>query len=103
MALERRPIRIRNRRHLDRVRAAGCSIPGCYAAAYAHHLTFAQPKARGLKAGDQWAVGLCDEHHRALHEHGDERRWWKATAPSIDPILLAILLWNETVHGDAMP
>ena len=49
----------------------------------AHHLTIAQPKARGLKAGDQYAVPLCDKHHKELHGLGNERRWW--AIQGVDP------------------
>ncbi len=67
---------------LDSIRAVPCLIcqrPGVEA----HHLTFTQPKARGLKAGDQWAVPLCPSHHRALHQAGDERLWW--ALQGVDP------------------
>lgn len=65
-----------------------------------HHLTHAQPKARGLKAGDQWVVPLCRRHHdpnsfKSVHAHGNERDWW--TVLHIDPIAAAEALWAASV------
>ena len=59
----------------------------------------AQPKARGLKAGDQWTVPLCRAHHRpifagSLHSWGDERAWWRMHR--IDPLPVAEDMWRET-------
>lgn len=59
----------------------------------------AQDKARGLKAGDNYAVPLCADHHRtgraAVHRAGDERSWWASL--KIDPIAYAHRLW-ATFH-----
>lgn len=58
----------------------------------------AQPKARGLKAGDQYSVPLCPDHHQngpdALHKHGNEREWWERHG--IDAIELSLSLWAIT-------
>lgn len=67
--------RIRSPGYLAHVRAQPCLIcrrPGVQA----HHITTAQPKARGLKTGDQWVVPLCAAHHDMLHRAGDEDRFW---------------------------
>jgi hypothetical protein len=98
-----KPVRERSAGHLARVRQMSCSVPGCCAAGpvQAHHLTIAQPKARGLKASDACAVPLCHQHHDALHRRGDERAWWDAVG--VDPIALAESLWRETVTGRDMP
>lgn len=66
----------------------------------AHHLTIAQPKGRGIKAGDQYAVPLCPEHHGpgipgSLHSAGNERDWWWERG--IDPITNADRLWAASV------
>ena len=45
----------------------------------AHHLTTAQPKAMGLKSGDQWTVPLCELHHlgeNGVHPFGNEREFF---------------------------
>lgn len=62
---------------------------------HAHHLTTAQPKARGLKAGDQWVVPLCVRHHDALHRRGNEWAWWSNW--SLPPGPVAEWLWAQTV------
>jgi hypothetical protein len=54
-----------------------------------HHLRYAQPRALGRKASDEFVVPLCRMHHRA----GDERAWWKAAG--IDPLKVAHKLWKE--------
>lgn len=60
----------------------------------AHHLTFAQPRARGLKVGDQWVLPVCPPHHHALHHKG-ERLWW--VLKGIDPLPIAEALWAASV------
>jgi hypothetical protein len=57
-------------------------------------LTIAQPKARGLKAGDQCVVPLCEAHHRALHERGNEWAWWALHA--LKPGEVAEWLWAQS-------
>ena len=36
------------------------------------------------RSGEQHAVPLCDDHHRQLHAHGNEQRWW--ALQGIDPM-----------------
>lgn len=72
----------------------------CVVVTQAHHLTHAQPKARGLKAGDQWTVPLCVPHHdpnsrNSVHFAGDERAWWSARG--VDPLPIAERLWAASV------
>ena len=105
--------------HLEWVRGLPCAVchPQFIATAgmgsgprisCAHHLTTAQPKARGLKAGDQWAVPLCVFHHdaqsgpEAVHNAGNEMKWWHRR--DIDPLLLAAHLWDISVaEGRVQP
>ncbi|MDR3534007.1 MAG: hypothetical protein P4L90_26005 [Rhodopila sp.] len=94
-----KPVRIRSERHLRWIRTLRCSVPGCFRTdIISHHLTIAQPKARGLKAGDQFAVPLCEGLHHAaearcgVHRVGDERAWWAQWG--LDPVKLAELLWD---------
>ena len=90
--------RVRSERHLRWIRTLQCTVPRCrpYRQVVAHHLTISpQPKARGLTAGDDWAVPLCLACHGpgfagSLHDRGDERAWWAARG--IDPIGLAAWL-----------
>ncbi len=68
---------------------------------HVHHPTHAQPKARGLKAGDQWAVPLCPGHHHALHADGGERDWWARLG--IDALAWAAAAWERSPARVAEP
>jgi hypothetical protein len=80
--------RIRSRDHMAYIRSLPCSVPGCRREPVdVHHLTCSpEPKARSLKAGDNWTVPLCHGlHHVAqardgVHRAGNERAWWAAGA-----------------------
>lgn len=82
--LNKGPLRLRDPDHLKRIRSMACLVCG-RSPSQAHHLTFAQPKAMGRKAGDQYTVPLCAVHHRDLHHFGDERKWWSEKS-GIDPM-----------------
>jgi hypothetical protein len=87
------PRRYRNREHLRYVAQQPCLVCG-RKPSDPHHLRFAQPRALGRKASDEFAVPLCRIHHRALHRAVDERAWWQQAG--IDPIKIARHFWNET-------
>ena len=98
------PRRIRDKEHLKFVASQPCLV--CERLpAQAHHLRFAQPRAIGRKVSDEWTVPLCATHHRALHEVGDEKIWWKEC--DIEPIGQAERLWRQGnteethLHGEA--
>jgi hypothetical protein len=59
-----------------------------------HHLTFTQPRALGRRVSDEFIVPVCRVHHRELHRSGDEAAWWRKL--SIDPIPIALGLWQQT-------
>ena len=40
-------------------------------------LRFAQARALGRKASDEFTVPLCRGHHREVHRCGDEPAWWQ--------------------------
>jgi hypothetical protein len=84
--------RLRDRRYLAHVAQQECLVCRSHPV-QAHHLTHVQPKARGLKAGDQWCVPLCFTHHDELHRHGDEGRWW--ALQGIDPVEWAEREWKS--------
>ena len=71
-----KPVRIRDKAHLKFVAELPCLVCGAKPC-QAHHLLTAQPKGRGLRAGDQWSVPLCPQHHRMLHDDGNERRFFE--------------------------
>jgi DNA recombination protein Rad52 len=68
--------RVRDKEHLRFVASLPCLVCG-RAPGQPHHTVFAQRRAMGSKPGDQWVVPLCNTHHRALHDAGNERVWWQ--------------------------
>lgn len=90
-----KPRRIRDKEHLRFVAAQPCLICG-RSPSQSHHILYAQPRALGRKASDEWAVPLCAIHHRSLHDHGNEETRWKQQV--IDPIKEARHLWQIS-HG----
>ena len=87
------PRRYRNREHLRYVAKQPCLVCG-RKPSDPHHLRFAQPRALGRKASDEFAVPLCRIHHRLVHRVGNEGAWWQEVG--IDPIKAAGKLWKRT-------
>jgi hypothetical protein len=88
------PRRVRDKEHLRHVAAQPCVL--CSARpAEAHHIRFAQPRALGRKVSDEFTVPLCHKHHRDVHHSGNEAAWWHDLG--IDPIDIALQLWDETL------
>lgn len=87
------PRRLRDKQHLRFVALQPC-LACSKRPADAHHLGFAQPRALGLKASDEFTVPLCREHHRDLHHSGNEQSWWHEMG--IDPLLVARNLWDRS-------
>ncbi len=85
--------RLRDKEHLRYVATQPCLHCG-RVPSQAHHLRFAQPRAMSRKVSDEWVVPLCAAHHRALHDVGNEARWWQERG--IDPISEAERLWRHT-------
>ena len=86
--------RIRDKEHLKAVAKQPCLVCG-RTPSHAHHLTFVQPRARGLKTSDEWVVPLCYLHHRELHDRGNEKEWWKERGA--DPARAAEDIWIKRV------
>ena len=87
------PRRIRDRDHIRHLIKQPCLICG-RRPSDPHHLRFAQSRALGRKASDEFTVPLCRAHHREIHRCGDEGSWWRNTG--IDPLAAARTLWLET-------
>ncbi|MDB5408572.1 MAG: hypothetical protein JWL84_3484 [Rhodospirillales bacterium] len=85
--------RSRDAVHLRFVAELPCIVCGRMPS-QAHHLLFAQPRAMGRKVSDEWTVPLCLLHHRALHDVGNEERWWEEHR--IDAKAEAAALWQQT-------
>lgn len=93
--------RIRDAGHIKRLHLCRCAVPNCWRSDIeVHHLTCGpEPKARGLKAGDDFTLPVCRNHHDpnsrdSLHFMGDERKFWEKFG--VDPIALAQGHWAET-------
>jgi hypothetical protein len=87
------PRRVRDREHVRHVAQQSCLVCG-RKPCDAHHIRSAQASALGRKVSDEFTVPLCRGHHRELHRHGDEAKWWCKFA--IDPLAGARALWLET-------
>jgi hypothetical protein len=87
------PRRVRDRDHVRYVAQQPCLICGRQPAD-AHHLRYAQGRALGRKVSDEFTVPLCRGHHRELHRHGDEAKWWRTAG--LDPTVTARALWLES-------
>jgi hypothetical protein len=87
------PRRIRDREHLKFVAKQPCLQCG-RRPSDPHHLRFAQNRALGRKASDEFTVPLCRGHHREAHHCGDEAAWWSKAG--IDPLAQARALWLTT-------
>jgi hypothetical protein len=85
-------IRLRDQEHCRFVSTEPCLVCG-RSPADAHHLRFAQPRALGRKVSDEFTVPLCRVHHRELHRHGAEAKWWQSI--KIDPLPIAHRLWHR--------
>jgi len=93
-------IRLRDKEHRKFIAHQPCLVCG-RAPCDAHHLRFAQPSALGRKVSDEFTVPLCRTHHRKLHAVGNEVAWWKAV--NIDPLPVALALWNRRGSGEPKP
>lgn len=87
------PRRLRDKAHLRFVASHSCLVCGRQPSD-PHHLRFAQPRALGLKVSDEFTVPLCRDHHRQLHQAGNEVAWWHDL--SIKPLVIAKALWDES-------
>jgi ERF superfamily len=87
------PRRLRDRDHMRFVMKQPCLICG-RTPSDPHHLRFTQPRALARKVSDEFTVPLCRGHHREVHRHGDEVRWWEKAG--LDPSVAARALWLKT-------
>ncbi len=70
------PRRIRSKAHLQFVATMPCVVCGLRPV-QVHHLKMMQPRARGLKVGDQFTVPLCLGCHNEVEAaSGWEDLWW---------------------------
>jgi hypothetical protein len=95
-----KPRRYRNKDHLRYVARQACLICGRQPSD-PHHLRYAQPRALGRKASDEFTVPLCRVHHREVHRASNEQAWWQSAG--IDPMSVAQQLWNTTRVNEGRP
>ena len=86
-------IRLRDKDHRKFVSTQPCLVCG-RTPADPHHLRFAQPRALSRKVSDEFTVPVCRLHHRELHNHGDEKKWWEGN--NINPLPMALNLWKQS-------
>jgi hypothetical protein len=86
-------VRLRDKDHRRFVLRQACLVCG-RVPSDPHHLTFTQPRALGRRVSDEFIVPVCRLHHRELHRSGNEAAWWQRL--NIDPIPLALKLWQQT-------
>jgi len=95
-----KPVRLRNKDHRRFVLRQACLVCG-RVPSDPHHLTFTQPRALGRRVSDEFTVPICRLHHRELHRSGDEAAWWRRL--NIDPLPVALKLWQQTRSDDQTP
>ena len=83
--------RLRHKEHTRFVSRQPCVVCG-RTPADPHHLRFAQPRALGRKASDEYTVPVCRTHHRELHRY--RASWWAGF--NVDPVPIALGLWQRT-------
>jgi hypothetical protein len=90
-------VRLRDKDHRRYVLRQACLVCGRLPSD-PHHLTFTQPRALGRRVSDEFIVPVCRTHHRELHRSGNEAAWWQRL--SIDPVPVALRLWQQTRSDD---
>jgi hypothetical protein len=95
-----KPVRLRDKDHRRFVLRQACLVCG-RVPSDPHHLTFTQPRALGRRVSDEFTVPICRLHHRELHRSGDEAAWWRQL--NIDPLPVALKLWQQTRSDDQTP
>jgi hypothetical protein len=89
-------VRLRDKDHRKFVMRQACLVCGRLPSD-PHHLRFTQPRALGRTVSDEFIVPICRLHHRELHRSGDEAAWWQKL--NIDPVPVALKLWQQTQSG----
>jgi hypothetical protein len=93
-------VRLRDKDHRRFVLRQACLVCG-RVPSDPHHLTFTQPRALGRRVSDEFIVPVCRLHHRELHRSGNEAAWWQRV--TIDPIPVALELWQRSRAGELVP
>ena len=91
--------KVRNQKHLNRVRQLPCLVCSSPPQNHAHHIQFAEQRGFGQKVGDQWVVPLCAVCHHKLHTAKEgEKLFW--VFEGVDGLKVAEDLWRQTNETD---
>tara|TARA_Y100000310_G_scaffold39901_1_gene37423 strand:+ start:2263 stop:2580 length:318 start_codon:yes stop_codon:yes gene_type:complete len=95
--------RYENKKHSEHIHTFECRLagPGCDGPIVAHHLMKPWSGIRGMgrKSGDENLIPLCDGHHKALHAHGNELKFFEEIAGrEFYGKLCAQHLWLQSPH-----
>ena len=91
------PRRRRSKAHLRFVATMPCVICS-KRPVQVHHLKHLQPRARGLKVGDQFTVPLCPKCHLEVEAaSGWEEFWW--ACQHVNPVKEAEKLWARSTSS----
>lgn len=97
--MQRQP-RIKNDAHCGFIRELPCLVCGDATSTECAHVRFACLSVGKRQCGiaekpdDKFTVPLCNRHHTAQHDYGDEQDWWNGH--NIDPIRVALALYSVT-------
>ena len=86
--------RLESPKHLTYVASQPCCCCGASPVVVHHLLRADKQRGAGRKAGDQFTIGICDLHHKALHHDGNEPRYLAQFC--VDGASLAAKLWSES-------
>lgn len=83
--------------HLKWVRGHECAsvTPNCSGRIEAAHVRIGTDGGMGVKPGDNWAIPLCEFHHRCQHAQGEQTFWAQQRT---DPLKIAQDLWFKSPH-----
>jgi hypothetical protein len=89
-----KPKRVQCKKHLAYVAMLPCCCCGRKPVVI-HHLLRGDPKrGMGRKAGDDYTIPCCPEHHWQLHDAGDETKFLEGYG--VNGPELAARLWGES-------
>jgi hypothetical protein len=83
--------------HLTAIRHLACALCHNDWAVDPHHMLSgpaARERGMGMKSTDRWALPVCRTHHDEIHRLGSRREIGFFLSFGIEPISLALALWN---------
>ena len=71
-----KPERIKSEEYLSFIRRHPCAMCFRPGPNEAHHLSFIEGTGQGTKPSDLYAIPLCIDHHRQVHETGTDKEYF---------------------------